>query len=364
VRVIRTHPTTGEDQIETAHVLATEQGVVLRIGNRIETGVPGRLVFDSIPQGLRAQPTLLLEVDSNKAQTRDIELSYLTEGLGWRAEYAAEIDASGKTLDLSAWASLSNNTGTAFTNAHVQLVSGDVKRERETRQLAFKGRAMMAEAAAAPMAQEAIGDLHLYSLPRAVTLKNRQTKQVALLSAAGVSVSRAYSHDRWISERGPQIKPAKPVIFRPNVFLKIDNSKSNGLGASLPAGLVRVYERDSGGKIQFAGEQGIGHVAADEKMSLELGKAVDIGITFEQTAFTTADLPKRTFEAAFKIELTNAKGKPVTVRLVEKFNGSTKILSESIPHKEFSGAAAVWAIDVPAGGKSALTYRVRVSRPR
>ena len=364
IRVIRTHPTTGEDQIETAQVLAAEQGVVLRIGDRIETGVPGRLVFDTIPTGLRAQPTLLLEVDSAKAQTRDIELSYLTEGLGWRAEYAAEIDADGKALDLSAWASLSNNTGTAFSGAQVQLVSGDVRRERETRQLAFKARAMMTEAAPAPMAEETVGDMHLYSLPRTVTLKNRQTKQVALLSAAGVSVSRAYSYERWISERGPRIKAVNPTVFRPQVLLKIDNTKQNGLGVSLPAGLVRVYERDASGKIQFAGEQSIGHVAADETASLELGNAVDIGITFEQTAFSTANLQKRTFEAAFAISLTNAKSEPVVVRLAENFPGSAKILAESIPHAEFSGEAAVWTVDVPARGKSKLTYRVRVSRPR
>ncbi|MBL6929426.1 MAG: DUF4139 domain-containing protein [Rhodospirillales bacterium] len=365
VRVIRSHPTTGEDRSETAQVLAAEQGVVLRIGDRIETGVPGRLVLDTIPTGLRAQPTLLLEVDSAKTQTRPIELSYLTEGLGWRAEYAAEIAADGKTLDLSAWASLSNNTGTAFSGAQVQLVSGEVRRERETRQMAFKGRvAMMAEAAPAPMAQETVGDMHLYSLPRAVTLKNRQTKQVALLSAANVPVSRAYFQERWISERGPQIKPATPVIFRPQVHLKIDNTQQNGLGVSLPAGLVRVYERDGRGKIQFAGEQSIGHVAADEKLSLALGKAIDIGITYEQTAFTTEVLPKRTFEAAFTISVTNAKSDPVVVRLAEKFNGGASILSESIPHTEFSGKAAVWAIEIPAHGESKLTYRVRVSKPR
>ncbi|MBL6946356.1 MAG: DUF4139 domain-containing protein [Rhodospirillales bacterium] len=365
VRIIRTHPTTGENLVETAQILATEQGTVLQIGDRIETGVPGRMVFDSVPQGLRAQPTLLLETDSDTAQTREIELSYLTEGLGWRAEYAAELDADGKNLDLSVWASLSNNTGAAFTDAEVQLVSGDVQRQRETRQLAFKGaRAMMAEAAPAPMAQEALGDLHIYSLPRAVTLKNRQSKQVAMLSAARVPVSRAYSRERWVPERGPQIKPATPTIFRPRVLLKIDNTKENSLGASLPTGLVRVYERDSKGRIQFAGEQSIGHVAVDEKMILELGEAVDVGVIYEQTAFSTADLPKRTFEAAFAIKLTNAKAEPVIVRLAEKFPGSAKIIAESVPHDEFTGTAAVWAVSVPANGETKLTYRVRVSRPR
>ncbi len=146
IRVIRTHPTTGEDVIEPAEVLAAGQGTVLRIGDRIETGVPGRLVFDSIPEGLRAEPALLLEVDSAAALERELQLAYLTDGLKWRAEYVVELDPKGDKLDLSAWASLSNSTGTAFSDADVQLVAGDVRRE-------FALKAMAAPMARAEMAQ-------------------------------------------------------------------------------------------------------------------------------------------------------------------------------------------------------------------
>ncbi len=366
IRVIRTHPTTGEDLIEKAEVLAAGNGTVMRIGDRIETGVPGRLVFGSIPDGLRAEPALLLEVDSAAALERELQLAYLTDGLQWRAEYVVELDPKGDRLDLSAWASLSNSTGTVFDDADVQLVSGDVRRE-----YALKGagapmaRAMMAEAAPAPsIGRETMGDLHLYSLPRRVTLKNNQTKQVALLSAGGVGVARQYVRERWIPEREPRIKAVVPTVDRPKTYLRFKNDEANHLGDPLPAGLVRVYERDSGGRIQFAGEQSVEHTASGEEVVLTLGEAVDIGIQYEQTAFTTDDLPEKTFESGQKIVVSNAKDQPVVVWLREQFPGAAKILAESLEHRNFSGGAADWAVEVPAKGETTLTYRVRVQKPR
>ncbi len=366
IRVIRTHPTTGEDVIEPAEVLAAGQGTVLRIGDRIETGVPGRLVFDSIPEGLRAEPALLLEVDSAAALERELQLAYLTDGLKWRAEYVVELDPKGDKLDLSAWASLSNSTGTAFSDADVQLVAGDVRREFALKAMAAPmARAEMAEVAQdRSVGRETMGDLHLYSLLRPVTLKNNQTKQVALLSAAGVGVSRQYVRERWIPERQPRVKAVVPIVNRPKTYLRFENDEENHLGEPLPAGLVRVYERDSGGRIQFAGEQSVDHTASGQEVVLELGEAVDIGIQYEQTDFTTDDLPEKTFESAQKIVLSNAKSEPVVVWISEKFPGASKILDESLAHENFSGGQADWAVEVPADGETTLTYRVRVHRLR
>jgi hypothetical protein len=371
IRVIRTHPTTGEDRVDTAEVLAAGNGTVLRIGDRIETGVPGRLVFDSIPEGLRAEPALLLEVDSAAALERELQLAYLTDGLSWRAEYVVELDPEGDALDLSAWASLSNSTGAEFADADVQLVAGDVPRE-----IAYasgvgstKARAMMLEAApASSVSRETMGELHLYSLPRGVTLKNNQTKQVALLSAGGVPVVRQYLRERWISGRQPQVKSLvssiKSAVQRPKTYLRFKNDETNHLGEPLPAGLVRVYERDSQGRIQFAGEQSVRHTATGEDVLVALGEAVDIGITYEQTDFDAVGGKNGPYETAQEIHLTNAKAESVTVRVIERFSGPAEILSESQPHEAFSGQDAEWAVDVPAGGETELTYRVRVSKPR
>jgi hypothetical protein len=365
VRVIRTHPTTGEDWIETAQVLATENGTVLRIGDRIETGVPGRLVFDSIPTGLRAQPTLLLEVDSASAGSEELQLTYLSEGMNWRAEYALELDGTGESLDLSAWASLSNNSGVAFDGADLQLVAGDVQRERAFKMMAAMPMARGAvaeEAANSSMQQEAIGDLHLYSIPRPVTLKNKQTKQVAMMSAADVRVAREYIKERWIPERDFRVKAVTPLIERPTVYLSFENEKTNNLGIPLPAGLVRVYERDSANRIQFAGEHSISHKATGENVALNMGEASDIGVQYEQKDFKKDGLPEKTFESAQWIRVTNAKSKPVSVWVVESFPGVAEFLEKSIEPDEFTRLKASWEIEVPAGGETILTYRVRVRR--
>ncbi|MBE0533036.1 MAG: DUF4139 domain-containing protein [Rhodospirillales bacterium] len=364
VRVIRTRPDTGEEMVETATVLAVGNGPVLKIGDRIEITVPGRLVFDTVPAGLRAQPTLLIEADSAVAGQAPLELTYLTEGLSWRADYAAELDAAGKTLSLGAWASLSNATGIAFSDADVQMIAGNVRRESERPLATFKGANMMAAAPAEDaMRREAVGDVHLYALPGKVTLANNQSKQVALLSAAAVPVARQYVRERWITEI-PVRGGAAPATYRPAVTLKFANAREAGLGLPLPAGLVRVYERDSQGRIQFTGEQSIAHTAAGEEVTLNLGEATDIGIQYRQGAFTTDGLPERAFETEQQIALSNAKAEAVTVRLVERFQGAATIVTESKAHEDFSGSEATWTVGVPAGGKATLSYRVRVQRPR
>lgn len=365
VRVVRTRPDTGEDVVETATVLAAANGPVLQIGDRIETTVPGRLVFDAVPAGLRAQPTLLIEAESANAGEAPIELTYLTEGLSWRADYAAELDAAGKTLALGAWASLSNATGVAFADADVQVIAGSVRREGERPMATFKGAALAAAAPAQEaMRQEAVGDVHLYALPGKVTLANNQTKQVALLSAPAVPVTRQYVRSRWVTDAPERGGAGTPATYRPAVTLKFANAREAGLGVPLPAGLVRVYARDSRGHIQFTGEQSIAHTAAGEEVTLTLGEAVDIGIQYRQTAFTADGLPERAFETEQQVMLANAKAEPVTVRLVERFPGAAKILTESPAHESFSGSEATWTVAVPAGGKATLSYRVRVQRPR
>lgn len=365
VRVVRTRPDTGEDVVETATVLAAADGPVLRIGDRIETGVPGRLVFDSVPAGLRAQPALVIEAESAKAGGVPLELTYLTEGLNWRAEYAAELDADGGTLSLGAWASLSNATGVAFADADVRMIAGDVRRESERPVPMLQARAMMAAAPAEDaVRREAVGDVHLYALPRKVTLANNQTKQVALLSAAAVPVERRYVRRRWIGGAPERAGIASPTTHRPEVSLTFANAGESGLGVPLPAGLVRVYERDAQGHTQFTGEQSMAHTAAGEEVTLRLGEAADIGIRDRQTDFTADGLPERAFETAQRITLTNAKAGPVTVRLIERFPGAARILTESRAHDAFSGSEAEWTLDVPVGGQATLDYRVRVQRPR
>src|SRR3954466_4266968 len=168
VRIVKTHPTTGAETIETATVLAASNGVVLKIGDRVETGLPGRIVYDGVPENLRDRPTLVTELNSARAGEQTVELSYLSGGLSWKADYVAELNAADNALDLNGWVTLTNQSGTAYPNARLQLVAGDVNRVRDELRFAAKasGAARVAEAAAPQMAQESLFEYHLYTLAR------------------------------------------------------------------------------------------------------------------------------------------------------------------------------------------------------
>jgi len=363
VQVVRVHPQTGQDSYETAEVLAASDGVVLKIGNRIETGNPGRLVYPDVPADLRDRPTLVLQLDSDRAGERLVELAYLTSGLSWRADYVAQLSEDDRKLDLSGWVTLTNRSGTSYRSARLQLVAGDVNQVRQARPMA---RDLVLEksmvAAAAPMQEESLFEYHLYTLDRPTTLRENQTKQVSLLSAAGVPVVREYllqGGDYYYRGRYDNLGEKLKV----GVFLELNNREDAGLGMPLPKGIVRVYKKDSQGNDQFIGEDGIDHTPKNEKVRLKLGDAFDVTASRKQTDFQKLGGTGRynyVFESAYSIELKNAKKEAVTVKVVEPMPGDWDMVSESQTHKKETSGTASWQIKVPAEGSSALTYRVRV----
>ena len=365
VSVVRTHPQTGVDQAETARVLAASEGVVLKVGDRIETGVPGRLVFADVPPNLRDRPTLVLDLASDSAEKQAVELSYLTGGLGWQADYVAGLSADEKLLDLSGWVTLTNQSGTTYRNARLQLVAGDVNRVQAEMvpQPTLMRSDMLAKSAAPMMVEESLFEYHLYTLSRPTTLKENQTKQVALLSAAGVPVRKEYRLDGGshyyqgrYGDLGEKLKVA--------VFVEFDNKKAEQLGLPLPKGVVRVYKQDRAGQPQFIGEDRIDHTPENETVRLKLGDAFDVTANRNQTDFRKLGGDSRynyRFESAFEILLKNAKDEAVTVTVVEPVPGDWRMMSESHKHRKGSANAAVWEVPVPAKGEAMLTYRVEVN---
>jgi hypothetical protein len=362
VSVIRTHPTSGAETRETATVLATNGGVVLKFADRIETGVPGRLAFPGVPDTLRDQPTLVISLLNPKAGPQNLELSYLTGGLSWRADYVAELNAGDDRLDLNGWVTLTNQSGAAYPNAKLQLVAGDLHRVRDDRPLPRDVMAMAAKAAdAAEMQQESLFEYHLYTLQRPTTLAENQTKQVALMSAAGVPVKKEllleganYYYSGQHGELGQKIKVG--------VFVEFDN-KGEGLGIPLPRGVIRMYKKDSQGNAQFVGEDRIDHTPKNETVRLKLGDAFDVTADKKQTDFKKLAGTSRynyVFESAYEIVLKNAKKEAVTVTVREPMPGDWAMVSESLPHIKAASGTAEWKVKVPADGKTTLTYRVRV----
>jgi hypothetical protein len=360
IAVIRVNPATGAATRETATVLATNGGVVLQFADRVETGVPGRLAFSGVPDTLRDKPTLVISLVNPAAGPQNLELSYLTGGLSWRADYVAELNASDDRLDLNGWVTLTNQSGAAYPNARLQLVAGDLNRVRDvqTRALAT----MAAKAAdAAEMQQESLFEYHLYTLQRPTTLAENQTKQVALMAAARVPVKKEflleganYYYSGQHGELGQKIKVG--------VFVEFDN-KGDGLGIPLPRGVIRLYKKDSQGNAQFVGEDRIDHTPKNETVRLKLGDAFDVTADRKQTAFQKLAGTSRynyVFESAYEIVLKNAKPEAVTVTVREPMPGDWAMVSESQPHTKAASGTAEWKVSVPAEGKTTLSYRVRV----
>jgi len=364
VRVVKTHPTTGAESVETATVLAASNGVVLRIGDRIETGLPGRIVYDGVPANLRDRPTLVTELLSARAGAQTLELSYLSGGLSWKADYVAELNGADSALDLNGWVTLTNTSGTAYPNAKLQLVAGDVNRVRDEMKLAAgRVRAMATpEAAASDMKQESLFEYHLYTLGRPTTIADNQTKQVALLSAGGVPVVKElvlqgsdYYYRSSVGGIGQKMKVG--------VFVQFENRESSRLGMPMPKGVVRVYKKDSSGNAQFVGEDAIDHTPKNERVRLKLGEAFDVTADKKQTDFRRREPGNKAsyvFESAYEIVLRNAKKEPATVVVREPVPGDWTMLEESSRHAKVAAGTAEWRVAVPAEGSATLRYRVLV----
>ena len=363
VTVLRTHPTTGADTSEEAKVLATNNGVVLKYQDRIETGVPGRLAFKSVPENLRDRPTLVISLNSAQAAEDTLELSYLTGGLSWRADYVAELSKNDDQLDLNAWVTLTNTSGATYQNAKLQLVAGDVNRVQDNIGMA-RGEFLsnkIAGVAKEKMAEESLFEYHLYTLGRPTTIAENQTKQVVLLSAANIPVQKEFllrGADYYYRSSYGDIGQKMKV----GVYVEFEN-KDGDLGVPLPKGTVRVYKKDSAGNAQFVGEDKIDHTPKNEKVRLKLGDAFDVTADKKQASFEKIGGDSHynyIYDAAFEIVLKNAKDTPLTVKVMEPIPGDWQMLSESSKHKKEASNTAAWLVEVPANGKSKLTYKVRV----
>ena len=364
VSVVRTNPATGNDTTEQALVLSANEGVVLKIGNRIETGIPGRIVYPDVPDNLRDRPTLVMSLNNGGAVQQEVELSYLTGGLAWKADYVAELNAADDKLDLSGWVTLTNTSGATYRNARLQLVAGDVNRvQDEMRYADRREKAMLAMAVpAASMAEESLMEYHLYTLDRPTTIAENQTKQVSLLTASGVPTRKElllrganYYYGSSYGDLGQKMKVA--------VFVEFDNKESGRLGMPLPKGVIRVYKRDGAGNAQFVGEDRIDHTPKNEKVRLKLGESFDVTADKKQTDFKRLPNPAKgnsMFESAFEIVLKNAKKDDVVVKVQEPIPGDWKMLEESHKHSKAASNTAVWSVSVPAEGNAKLSYRVQV----
>ena len=365
VSIIKTNSATGIETAEQATVLSANNGVVLKIGNHIETGMPGRIIYDDVPANLRDRPTLVTQLTNNVATEQTVELSYLTGGLGWKADYVAELNPKEDSIDLSGWVTLTNTSGASYNNTKLQLVAGDVNRAQvpahPVMAMMVRKAEMMADNAA-PIAEESLLEYHLYTLDRPTTVAENQTKQVALLSASGIPARKElvlrgadYYYQSQYGDLGTKMKVS--------AFVEFDNKEASHLGMPLPKGVLRVYKKDSAGNAQFVGEDNIDHTLKNEIVRLKLGESFDVTADKKQTDFKVLPRPTKNnnlYESAYEIKLKNAKKDRVTVTIQEPISGDWKIISENNPHVKANNQLAIWKIEIPAEGTATLTYRAQV----
>lgn len=314
---------------------ALSQGMqpIVEVNGQLQFGLPGEPRFPSLADDTVLKPTLVWKLHADKAAKLDAEIAYVTGGMSWESAYNVVAPAQGELLDMTGWITMDNQTGRSFPQAKIQLVAGDVaklsideqSRRRTGRQMAA---AALADSFAAPqVTEQAFDEYHLYTLPLATTLHDRETKQVEFIRAANVTAARLYVYDgvkidrnRWGNYQMMQIRENQEYGTESNpkvwVMREFKNSKQNGLGIPLPRGRVRFYRKDDDGQLQFTGENVIDHTATDELLRIYTGNAFDIVGERKRINFQS-DSSNHWFDESFEIKLRNHKKEGVEVRVVE-----------------------------------------------
>jgi hypothetical protein len=354
VTIVRFNPATGGETREQAKILSTNGGAVLQIGDRIEVlrddGLPVRVIFDQVPPNLRARPTLSVSVESSRAGLRPAQLTYLTPGLGWRADYVASFDEAAGKIDVQGWITLSNATGTSFENADVVMVAGTPNQNGEGFRPGSGG--VIRQAGTESGGRARLGDYYLYPLAERTTIANAQTKQVSFLDVQGASARKAYELRLGGFETVSEGRNADTV-------LKFSNSRAGGLGDQMPAGTVRVYIKDSRGQPQFIGENAIPHTPMGSELAIRTGSAFDVRVKPVVEKRERVEGKPERWRTTMRYTLTNARPEAVTIDLIQSGLDwawtDTRIASESLPSQRESSNSAIWHVPVPANGEAELT---------
>jgi hypothetical protein len=344
-----------------ALLLSDNGGPVWKIGNQIVTGLGvGSYRFPELPDNLYSRPTLIWTLDNRGADAQKVEASYLANNMNWNADYVLTVARNEKTADLDGWVTLVNNSGAAYHDAKLQLVAGELHR---TPQMMLEDRDMVAKSMAvnggvAQFAQENFSEYHLYTLGRRTSIQNNESKQISLLTGTNIPV------EKYLQVEGQQYYYRNPqgignAIPQPvKVFYRFKNEQQAGLGMPLPAGTVRVYQADSQGGAQFAGEDNISHTPKDETLRIYVGNAFDVVCERKMTDYKK--IAYDLHEMEYQITLRNHKNGPVTVEVREPIGGDWEVVNSNYKWTKLDVSTVGFQIPVEKDGTATLDYRVRV----
>lgn len=337
----------------------TWNGMVIRtLDGRILLNPSGEIEVSSIPEGLISKPTLLWDLIAQRAGEQKVELSYLSRGMSWNADYVLTLDGKGQA-DMKGWVTLVNASGATFKNATLKLLAGDVQRTSPGR----RGPEMPRGGAGGiamdkGFQEESLFEYHLYTLQRPTDLNNREQKQVSLLEAVGVKVEKRLIIDSMIAYGTyyPSEGEVGTGNIKPQVRIEFLNKAENKLGMPLPKGNIKVYQRDASGSVQMLGEDAIDHTPRDEKISLVVGTSFDVVANRKRLSYRR--ISDRSFEEVFEIEVRNRKATAETVHLLERHYGDWSITKTSDPWKKLDASTQQFVLDLKPNEEKKVTYTI------
>src|SRR6266436_5585600 len=359
VRSYQENGTTKHEEIK-ATLLSDNNGPVWKIGNDIVTGMYAESYrFPEVPANLYERPTLLMSLENSGPKKQQIEASYLASNLSWNADYVLTVARDDKNADLDGWVTVINNSRTASRNARLPRVAGELNRvvDRGAMPRSEMNAPMPMAKAAQQFQQEAFSEYHLYSLSRKTSVEDKETKQISLLQGSGVPVEKIFMVNGQSYYYRNQQNPGAPLKDPVMVYYKFKNEEKAGLGIPLPAGNVRVYQKDSKGGILFAGEDRIDHTPKDETINIHIGNAFDVVAEHKQTDYKS--ISSHVWEMEFEVAIRNHKDGPITVQVNEPIGGDWEMLSSTYKYTKTAAFAAQFNVPVAKDGKALLKYRIR-----
>ncbi len=357
-RKVRLYQSNGTFQEAT---LLSTRGPVYDINGQIHMGHFGSVVLPALPENLVSKPTLAWLLRNTRPVPQRVEASYLTGGISWKSDYVMLINAADSRADLTGWVTINNQSGATYRDAALKLVAGDVhragSRDDSRRALEMAAKAASPAVADREFKSEGFFEYHLYSLEGRTTIKESQTKQLTLLSAADIPVDKRFIYYGAAGYHRTQY--GMPISNQKvGVYLDIRNTKENRLGVPLPKGKVRVYKADASGSQQLIGEDWIDHTPKDERVRIKMGEAFDV--VGERVQKDWKRIGSNLYEIEWEITLRNHKKEAVTVEVMEPMPGDWEILRATHPHQKVQAFTARWSLPVPKEGAATLGYRTRV----
>lgn len=374
VNTVRVNPESGDNIYERAELIGTANGQpILRFNYGIDSNFEGRVVFNEIPAGLSNKPTLTAKLNSEKSGYKNLRLAYLTDGLSWKTDYVANVN-NDTSLNLTGWVTINNESGIDYENAKIQLIAGDVNVVRQAMPRMAKGMMMLNSARAfgadeaVSVEPETINSYELYTLPTTATIKNHQTKQITLIEKQDVTYKKEFDLNTpfYFDTNGDEFEK-----FHPEITYIIDNKTESNLGISLPAGIIRFYENDKNGNLQFIGSNHIANTAKEDTLRMRLGDAFNISVSGKTKKISEKEVSRqmqnkcaniktrRTYDA--EITVNNAEDNDNTVIISQNFRHDAKIIKESIQSTDKNATTKQWQIPVAKNDKTTLTYTVEIT---